>query len=600
MLNAIMQKCIFACGEDSKNWSSIPTNTLPVTSVHVNTPACACSPTLLAALHIYVKSKNLMETEDGFKVAIADTPLFTIVELQKEGSQIEAIVYQKVNGTFQSVDNNLDTGAMNTYILGTKSGQHRGVAILLALIPTILTDNEALSDFSTLENELLDPGNMTSVHFNALARLTASTIGRLKSTTTASIKFADSMKNGTMPTLTELNIPTYAPDTSEVLIGRFILFNKSGAGNLAANISLSNFVGAFPLNPNRVYSEEEEILIPTLPSYYVVPEEIVEICECAVESTSYNESMRNFMLEGPAGTGKTKGAQAIASALTLPYTHVTCHAGSEIFDFIGTIFPATEDSKELNYDDLLAQHDFPTFEEVEFDLEDSYKRLTGETTLPVGFDKIECYTLLTMKLLEVVRQSYLEGKDYVYTETNLIKAIKNGWVCEIQEPTVIVQPGVLVGLNSLLEQNGSITLPTGEVIQRHPDTVIVITTNTEYEGCRDINQSVISRMDLVVEMELPMKDVLIDRAIAQTGCSDIVKITAMVEVMLETAEHCRQRDITDGSCGPRELYAWIKADNILKNPIKTCRTAFLNKVTRNKEDREEIYDTIISLKSYGI
>ena len=32
-----------------------------------------------------------------------------------------------------------------------------------------------------------------------------------------------------------------------------------------------------------------------------------------------------------------------------------------------------------------------------------------------------------------------------------------------------------------MEQSGSITLPTGEIIQRHPDAVVVVTTNTSYE-----------------------------------------------------------------------------------------------------------------------
>ena len=81
------------------------------------------------------------------------------------------------------------------------------------------------------------------------------------------------------------------------------------------------------------------------------------------------------------------------------------------------------------------------------------------------------------------------GQTYTYVETDFIKALKNGYLLEIQEPTVIMQPGVLVGLNSLLEQGGSITLPTGEVIQRHPDTVIVVTTNVTYEGCRGLNRA---------------------------------------------------------------------------------------------------------------
>ena len=68
-----------------------------------------------------------------------------------------------------------------------------------------------------------------------------------------------------------------------------------------------------------------------------------------------------------------------------------------------------------------------------------------------------------------------------YVETDFIKALKNGYVVGIiQEPSTILQPGVLVGLNSLLEQEGTITLPTGEVIRRHPDAVVVVTTNVGY------------------------------------------------------------------------------------------------------------------------
>lgn len=60
----------------------------------------------------------------------------------------------------------------------------------------------------------------------------------------------------------------------------------------------------------------------------------------------------------------------------------------------------------------------------------------------------------------------------------------------MQESTVIMHLGVLVGLNGLLEQTGSIELPTGEITRRHPDAVIVVTTNITYEGYRGLNHSV--------------------------------------------------------------------------------------------------------------
>ena len=62
---------------------------------------------------------------------------------------------------------------------------------------------------------------------------------------------------------------------------------------------------------------------------------------------------------------------------------------------------------------------------------------------------------------------------YTYVETDFVKALKHGYLVEVQEPSTIIQPGVLVGLNSLLEQEGSITLPTGEIIRRHPDLSLI-------------------------------------------------------------------------------------------------------------------------------
>lgn len=53
------------------------------------------------------------------------------------------------------------------------------------------------------------------------------------------------------------------------------------------------------------------------------------------------------MLRGPAGTGKTEGAKAIAAGLHLPYRCITCSANTEIFDLLGQILPDV-DEKQLS------------------------------------------------------------------------------------------------------------------------------------------------------------------------------------------------------------------------------------------------------------
>ena len=51
-------------------------------------------------------------------------------------------------------------------------------------------------------------------------------------------------------------------------------------------------------------------------------------------------------------------------------------------------------------------------------------------------------------------------QNFRYVDTPLVEAIRNGYLIEIQEPTVIANPGVLVGLNSLMVDATVCSSPT--------------------------------------------------------------------------------------------------------------------------------------------
>ena len=152
---------------------------------------------------------------------------------------------------------------------------------------------------------------------------------------------------------------------------------------------------------------------------------------------------------------------------------------------------------------------------------------------------------------------------------------------------------MLVGLNSLLEQSGSITLPTGEIIQRHPDTVVVVTTNVTYEGCRGLNQSVVDRMSLVEDIELPTPEVMVQRAIAVTGASDEFQVSQMVQVVNDMADYMRKNGITDGTCGMRSLIDWIISSEITGDVHKSALSTIISKATSDEEDREALRTAIL-------
>ena len=82
--------------------------------------------------------------------------------------------------------------------------------------------------------------------------------------------------------------------------------------------------------------------MPDISSDYVLPQEIVTVCQMIESTRTTVRPMNNIMLRGDPSVGKTAGARAMAAGLNLPYTFVTCNAGTEMYNLIGDMMP--EDS----------------------------------------------------------------------------------------------------------------------------------------------------------------------------------------------------------------------------------------------------------------
>ena len=309
------------------------------------------------------------------------------------------------------------------------------------------------------------------------------------------------------------------------------------------------------------------------------------------------------------------GAKAIAAGLILPYMKYTCSAGTEIYDFIGQIFPDSESTSTgsaqldlerkqlqamggINYANVAKLMQLPDLDDMDYDPAGVYQALTGiENAAATSQD---CMSIVLDKVTEKVRAlskreetAGNQGQSFTYVETDFLKALKNGYVVEIQEPTTIMQPGVLVGLNSLLEQEGSITLPTGEIIQRHPDAVVIVTTNVTHEGCRSMNQSIIDRMSLVRDVELPTPEVMAERAMKVTGATDEYQVSQMVQVVNDMADYCRKNSITDGSVGMRSLLDWIVSTQITGDVYQSALYTIISKATADESDRSALITSVL-------
>ena len=253
----------------------------------------------------------------------------------------------------------------------------------------------------------------------------------------------------------------------------------------------------------------------------------------------------------------------------------------------------------INYANVAKLMKLPDLDDMDYDPSGVYQALTGVEKEDASAQ--DCMALILERVTEKVQalskreesSRVTGGQTFTYTQTDFLEALKKGYVIELQEPTTIAQPGVMVGLNSLLEQGGSITLPTGEIIERHPDAVVIVTTNISYEGCRGLNQSIIDRMSLVQDIELPAPEVMVQRAMSVTGVTDEYQVSQMVQVVNDMSDYCRKNSITDGAVGMRSLLDWIVSTQITGDPYQSALYTVISKATADEADREALISSIL-------
>ena len=526
------------------------------------------------------------------------------------------VVFDAASGSALASVYDKNTELIEQYV--AHPSQRDGAAIFFALMPFLMSDAEFDETFQEYYDQFIAGYPDMAKATESMAILCDNAYRRIKDDTCPAHINITVDKSGNLMRVSQGQLDSGSFVPTSVTAGEFTIFAKTGPAVIkkaGVVVEHTDFVGKYPLTPGRTLSALEQSLIPKLPEWYIIPPEVVDICKHAQKTTGRPMQMRNFLLRGPAGTGKTMGAKAIAAGLGLPYMKYTCSANTEIFDFTGMIFPETDavstGSPELDrereilksmggisYANVAKLMRLPDLDDMDYDPAGVYQALTGVENLAATVQ--DCMSVVLEKVTEKVqalskraenRQS--SGQNYTYVETDFVKALKHGYLVEVQEPSTIIQPGVLVGLNSLLEQEGSITLPTGEIIRRHPDTVVIVTTNVSYEGCRQMNQSVVDRMSLVKDIDLPEPEVMVQRAMAVTGCADEYLVSQMVQVVNDMADYCRKNSITDGACGMRSLIDWVISAEISGDPYLSAKYTVISKATADEEDREALITTIL-------
>ena len=311
---------------------------------------------------------------------------FTIAEYPSKTGELHVAVYNRTNGKFTAGCYQMPPDPESNpekYML--KEDDKSGAALSFALIPTAMADDEFNEHYQKLKEDR-DNGypNMDETAETA-AILCDNLYRRIRYGTSLTVGGIpnDTPTNGSIPQLKAFTVQkgTYSP--TDVILGTFqVVKPGTSTRKVMASVSKKDFAGKYILSESRTLTPQEELTVPQIPDWYIIPPEIKRICEHAKLTTNTVSPMRNFLLRGPAGTGKTEGAKAIASGLHLPYRCITCSANTEIFDLLGQILPDVDGKLSA------LQSEYPTFQDIMMDPATAYQKLTGTYDETVDEDTV--------------------------------------------------------------------------------------------------------------------------------------------------------------------------------------------------------------------
>lgn len=339
----------------------------------------------------------------------------------------------------------------------------------------------------------------------------------------------------------------------------------------------------YEVTTGRKFTKLEQQMIWRKPASHQTSEEELRIATEIKENWQDPElKIFNVLLEGDAGSGKTQLAKALSYDLQLPYTKVTCFADMDKSDVFGALLPVVAADNELDEELLQAVYQTDS-------LQDLLQLIQRHYSISA--------TTAKEKLAELVARLESQEQEpvqYKFYPSEIVRALEKGYLLEIQEPTVIRDASVLVALNSALESGGMLNLPTG-VIRRHPDCVIIVTTNRNYQGNRPLNESLRDRMQHAEKMDLPSLDVMVARGQAKTGFEDRVILRKMAEVIRLLDETAKANAIK-GVAGMRSYFYWVNTAKQGQNVFDSLYPKVLYKLTTDPSELHLLEEALAASK----
>lgn len=298
-------------------------------------------------------------------------------------------------------------------------------------------------------------------------------------------------------------------------------------------------------------------------------------------------AVKNILLEGPPGTGKSQMAIAISNRLGLPYYPFICSDGTNEDSLLGCYYPVVNKATMENEELLGFLSSLPGKMETLIDPEAAYLKVTGSEKS--GATLSDVADAVKEKLSAAIGTG---GIQYEYRPSPLVEAFTNGGVVELQEPSAIMSASVLSCLNDIMNSSdGVINTPIG-AIKRHPNCFVIATTNPDSNGgYRKLNEAVRNRFQRTYNVQLPTKAEMVERVIKKGYLTDRKMVSNLVDAIMVIDTVISEKGI-EGTAGMRCLFEWAKdiaAGDSIEESLMSC---VIDNITTIPDEQEWLLDAL--------
>lgn len=381
----------------------------------------------------------------------------------------------------------------------------------------------------------------------------------------------------------------YNPTTN---VGDFTVFCEGKAKKKSITKLVGEIIGDLKGKYITVNDPNEVKLIPDNKDL-LVTEQLEDLIEAIVKGHE-----RIFILRGDAGTGKSTVVQNLATALQLPYRYLNCSNGTDEASLLSNMVPNMDSDKE--YLTLKEATDISLG--LEFDAAGTVQALTGKEV----DDAITPGEALMHIVNALCKKQKDSEKDFKLVKSQLIEGVSKPSVVEILEPTLIANAGVLPALNSLLDETGKTTLVDGSVIELDPNSIIVFTTNMDYAGCRDLNESLKSRATTIIDFDELSDAEMVNRVLSRSDTKALMQenniklpeARKMANLMARTRSqlenYVHEQFISGAVFGYREFAGWFKKWLYTGDARKAAESTIITHISGDSETKEDLRNMINS------